>query len=166
MPKGGNLVTHGLTRGGKPPEHYVWSEMIRRCHNPKHRRFADYGARGIVVCAEWRDSFGSFIEHIGWRPDASLTLDRIDNAKGYEPGNVRWATVSEQNKNRRMSIMVEHDGQTMCLKDYCRLKGLRYGTVTSRIHKYGWPLERAIDPTARKQRASVRDFSAGRERLG
>src|SRR6266436_4256026 len=97
-------LTHGMTRGGKPPEYYIWSEMIRRCHNPKHERYADYGGRGIIVCHEWRKSYAAFIVHIGRRPVRKLTLERIDNSKGYEPSNVCWASYEEQNKNRRNVI--------------------------------------------------------------
>lgn len=142
---------HGLTVGGKPPEYFVWSEMIRRCHNQKHPRYADYGGRGVHVCDAWRGNFAAFIEHVGWRPSPELTLDRIDNNRGYEPGNIRWVTYSEQNKNRRNVILVTDDGETSCLKDYCRKIGRPYKLTLERIRKYGWSIERAVDPTPGKR---------------
>ncbi len=91
-----------FTRRGKP-EYTAWQSMIRRCHgrNVCERDWKNYGGRGITVCDEWRDSYESFLSHIGPRPAGKYSLDRIDNDKGYLPGNVRWATWKEQADNRR-----------------------------------------------------------------
>jgi hypothetical protein len=73
--------------------------MIQRCHNSKHKRYADYGGRGITVCDRWRE-FPAFLADMGERPPG-LSLDRVDNSAGYSAENCRWATLSEQNLNRR-----------------------------------------------------------------
>jgi hypothetical protein len=73
--------------------------MRDRCNNPNNTTFSYYGGRGIKVCERWND-FTAFIADVGERP-AGLTLDRIDNDRGYEPGNIRWATMKEQYHNRR-----------------------------------------------------------------
>lgn len=75
--------------------------MKQRCLNPRDKKFQDYGGRGITICPEWRDSFVRFIADVGVKASAGVTLDRIDNDRGYEPGNVRWTTYHEQNMNRR-----------------------------------------------------------------
>jgi len=82
------------------PLYKTWENMIRRCHSETHERFKDYGGRGITVCARWRSSFYAFLVDMGDRPDG-LTLDRRDNDGNYEPSNCRWATLSEQQLNRR-----------------------------------------------------------------
>jgi hypothetical protein len=88
--------------GGRGTREYnAWQAMIQRCGNANHVAFKNYGGRGIVVCNQWISSFEAFIAHVGARPSALHSLDRIDNDRGYEPGNVRWATSSEQAKNRR-----------------------------------------------------------------
>ena len=94
-------LTHGK-RG--EPVYAVWSEMRRRCGASGHKDYKYYGARGIAVCQEWRESFEAFYDHVSVLPhygEKGRSLDRINNNKNYEPGNVRWATAAEQAQNRR-----------------------------------------------------------------
>jgi hypothetical protein len=83
-------------------EYRIWGHIVNRCTNPNNAAWDNYGGRGIRVCAKWRDSFQAFLADVGLRPDGEgLTLDRINNNRGYEPGNVRWATRLQQVHNRR-----------------------------------------------------------------
>jgi hypothetical protein len=93
--------THGLSR------HHLyrtWDNMKRRCEDPSDKEFRNYGGRGIRVCLQWRRSFASFVQYImnsiGPRPRGK-SLDRTDNNRGYEPGNLRWATPRQQTLNQR-----------------------------------------------------------------
>lgn len=95
--------TYGIRHGASKHPHYKrWAGIMQRCYNPNHPRFARYGGRGITMHEPWHDP-AAFCDYL----DAELgpcppghTLDRINNARGYEPGNLRWATHSEQNRNR------------------------------------------------------------------
>ena len=97
-----NKTTHGMSKSH--PLYSTWVGVISRCYNPNQRAYKNYGARGITVCKRWHDvrNFIADIEcEIGPKPNPRLTLDRTDNDGNYEPGNVRWATRTQQTANRR-----------------------------------------------------------------
>jgi hypothetical protein len=121
-------ATHGHTRGRKTtPEFNTWLAMRQRCHDQNHAKYPAYGAKGIRVCERWRESFEAFLEDMGPRPKG-MTLDRKENALGYEPSNCRWATPKEQAKNRRAPKVV--------LKTHCP-SGHPYSGTNLRITKSG-----------------------------
>ena len=82
-------------------EYHAWEGMKRRCLYPSHANYENYGGRGIAVCRKWLDSFVEFLNDVGYAPSNAHSIDRINNDGDYEPGNVRWATKSEQSANQR-----------------------------------------------------------------
>lgn len=138
----GRLTQDGLSRS---KEYASWTGMNDRCHNPSTPAFQQYGARGITVCPEWRfpDGLQSFLAHIGGMPAPGLSVDRIDNSKGYEPGNVRWATRQEQSRNRRTNHMLTACGKSQCLQAWENETGINRGTIKLRIG-LGWTPDEAV----------------------
>ena len=93
---------HGDCCGSqRTPEYITWRNMLQRCGNPRAHNYKYYGGRGIRVCDRWVNSYTDFLLDVGRKPTDEHTLDRIDVNGNYEPGNVRWATWSEQAANKR-----------------------------------------------------------------
>jgi len=141
-----DCTVHGHAKSsGKSRTWYCWQNMKRRCYDPRSVGYAFYGARGITVCQRWRQSFTSFLADMGECPD-KLTIERIDNNKGYSPSNCRWATQKEQSNNRRLNKdarLITMDGKTQHLAAWCREVNLSYNLVCARLHK-GWDEIKAL----------------------
>ena len=144
---------HGLK---KHPLYKKWCAMRERCNNPHNKRYERYGGRGIKVCEEWGD-FSNFykwsIEN-GWASE--MTIDRIDNDKGYSPDNCRYVPTRVQNRNYSRNHNVTYNGETHCLKEWEEITGINRATLLYRI-KSGKPLEevfsKADGRTARWRKA-------------
>jgi len=92
------LTTHGMSNTSI---YHRWQAMKQRCYNPNARWYSNYGARGIGVCEDWRPDYQAYYADVGDVPGDGLTLDRVDNSRGYSPDNIRWATRAVQTANRR-----------------------------------------------------------------
>lgn len=125
-----------------------WQAMLGRCNDPKMPSYKRYGARGVTVCQRWAESFNDFVADMGERPKGH-TLDRIDNAKGYEPGNCRWATHKEQQRNKTTNLVFTYRGVTGALSQICEDFGVAYTMVYQRVAKLGWEIEDAMERPAR-----------------
>jgi hypothetical protein len=143
---GRNSATHGMEG---TPTYKAWSAMKERCLNPSHAFYRHYGGRGIAVCDKWL-KFENFLEDMGERVDG-LTLDRIDNNGDYEPGNVRWATWSDQNCNRRNNVVLSFDGDTLCIAEWARRTGILPGTIGKRLAN-GYSIKEALTLPLRTRR--------------
>lgn len=126
---GGRKPTHGLRY---TTEYHIWSGMKGRCLNPKNDRFASYGGAGVSIHPPWIAHFTAFLADVGPRPSMDHSLDRIDPRGNYEPGNVRWATRSEQQQNRRDQYRVVN-GIERRTRDIANQAGLSKSAILSRI---------------------------------
>jgi hypothetical protein len=120
----------------------TWATMKARCHNKNHKRYPLYGGRGISVCDRWLD-FENFVSDMGQKPSEKHSLDRIDNDKGYCPENCRWASQTEQVRNRRNSIRLTARGETKTLTEWLDVSPVSYNTLLARL-RLGWAHEDAI----------------------
>ena len=135
---------------GDSPVYGAWRNAISRCHDPDNKHYTNYGARGIYVCEKWRSSFEAFLADVGEPPFEGATLDRINNDRGYEPTNVRWATRTEQLLNRRNTVYVQFEGKQHLLYDLCASRGIPSSVVRSRLYR-GWSLDKALSTPKGRQ---------------
>lgn len=135
---------HGETRGDKTTAEYrVWAQMLGRCHNPHHKRYAYYGGRGIHVCERWIQSLACFLADMGRRPSSAHQLERINNDAGYGPDNCKWATRKEQSRNRRSNILLTMDGRTQVLSAWAEELNMPYFTLLRRVNLH-WSDEEVL----------------------
>lgn len=126
----------------KTSEYRRWKAMLERCRSPRCPQYKWYGERGITVCERWY-SFENFYADMGPVPRKGLTIERIDNSKGYFLENVRWATMTEQARNTRRNHLLTFNDKTQSLVEWAEETGLRQETIRRRL-KRGWPVEKAL----------------------
>lgn len=140
---------HGMCR---TPLYTTLRGMKNRCHNPNYPEWHLYGGRGIQICKEWRESFIAFRD---WALSngfiEGLEIDRIDNDKGYEPGNCRFVTSKDNHRNRRVTLRVNYHGETLPLLTLLERQGKteKYATIANRLY-LGWTHVDAIDTPIRQ----------------
>lgn len=134
-------TTHGLTNTRL---HNIWGHIIQRCTNPKCINYHRYGGRNITICDEWKNDFMTFYK---WAMDNGyqkiLTIDRIDNNKGYFPENCRWTTYKTQANNRRNNHLITYNGKTQTIAQWSREFNISANRIADRL-KHGWSIEKAL----------------------
>jgi hypothetical protein len=134
------------------PLFWVWNQMKRRCNDPKHGSYKNYGGKGIKVCDEWASDFKTFFDWAikkGWKK--GLTVERKNNELGYNEDNCIIASYLVQSRNKRSNILVSAFGETKCLMDWFNDSRCLVGTyqcLKDRILKWNWEPERAISTHA------------------
>jgi hypothetical protein len=126
---------HGMW---KSKEYSTWRGLRARCLDPSNGAYENYGGRGIEVHPAWAgsDGFDAFYAYVGPAPEGSrVSLDRIDNNRHYEPGNVRWATLKQQANNTRKNVRVMFRGELRTLSEVADLAGEKYHRVAQRFHR-------------------------------
>lgn len=133
--------SHGMTES---PEYKIWCNVKERCLNPNSKNYSDYGGRGISICPKWRHSFEAFYKDMGPRPSIHHSIERENNNAGYSPGNCKWATKTEQARNKRNNHIVEFNGEQMCIAALADKVGKPYSLIYKRITRFRWPVELAV----------------------
>lgn len=132
--------THGLTHSRL---FSIWTNIKTRTSNPNCSEAKNYIGKDIKMCDEWKD----FIIFYNWAMSNgysdNLSIDRIDNSKGYYPENCRWTTAKEQNRNKDNLHYIEYKGETHPIVVWTEKLNIKYGTLRSRINR-GWEIERAF----------------------
>ena len=135
---------HGMS--GRNRLYNAWLNMRGRCYDQGDVKFKDYGGRGISVCDRWL-VFENFAADMG-APPKGMTLDRKNNDGNYEPSNCRWATPLQQARNRRITRMVNFDGQDRPLAEVVAERGANYDLTLQRLNRDGMSLHEALHPVA------------------
>lgn len=144
----GCLVAETNKKHGKRDTklYLVWKGIKNRCYNSNTKRYRDYGGRGIAVCSEWKDDFQAFYDWSmsnGYKE--GLSIDRIDNDKGYSPDNCRFVNYKIQGRNKRNNKNYTINGETHCLSEWCEILGLNYKRTWKRINTFHWSIEKAFE---------------------
>ena len=128
----------------KEPWYNSYRSMMDRCYRESAANYKYYGGRGIDVCEEWHDinSFKDWIATSEYQP--GLTLDRIDSNQGYTPSNCRWASMKQQDNNRRNTKFVELDGTRHTITEWAEITGINRSTLNNRVHR-GWGASEALE---------------------
>lgn len=125
--------------------HRIWLGMKDRCNNPNNPRYSDYGGRGICVCDNWNCSYESFRD---WSLlngyEQHLSIDRIDVDGNYEPQNCKWSTNKEQQNNMRTNKLLTYKGETHSISEWSEITGINKSTLSKRINRSGWSVEKAL----------------------
>ena len=141
---------HGLTLGRF---YRIWTLLLRRCTNPSDTEFPRYGARGIKVlwenAVEFKsDMHESYLNHVLIHGERNTTIDRINNNLGYSKENCRWATIKQQQRNRRNNRLVTYDNQTLSIAEWSEKTGIKDGTLCYRLDK-GWSIDKTLTSPVR-----------------
>ena len=140
---------HGQSSGKSRTKIYrAWLNVKNRCFNQRTASFKYYGAAGLSMYLPWANSFELFSQALGEPPTSRHSLDRVDNCKGYFPGNVRWATSKEQSRNRSDNRFLTYRGVTKCLDDWAEFLGVNKGVLNYRLDQ-GWSVEKALNQPVR-----------------
>jgi hypothetical protein len=135
-----NRATHKLSYS---PLYRVWADMMSRCYKPSNKSYVDYGQRGISVYPEWHDveCFVKDVEPL-WEP--GLQMDRVDNSRGYEPGNIRFISCRQNQRNRRDNRLITIDGVTKCASEWAEEFGIKQTLFLQRIDRDGMDPKQAL----------------------
>lgn len=135
--------------------HKIWESMHYRCENPNHKYYANYGGRGIRVCNEWNEyvPFRDWAIKTGYNDN--LTIDRVEVNGNYNPENCRWATIREQQNNKRSNHLAQFNGISHTISEWSEIVGIKKTTIKERLNA-GWPIEKVLTEPVRQRTKGYR----------
>lgn len=130
-----------------------WETIRTRCYNKKHEKYPIYGAKGIKMCSEWEHNAKAFIDWCKetYPGNSNLTIDRINGDGLYSPENCRWATIKEQNRNRKCCVWIDFNGEHLLLAELVERYNQDLEVVRKRINR-GWDIEKALITPVRRSK--------------
>lgn len=152
---------HGFAKHKRSNElktYQIWSGIKQRCLNKNSHAYKLYGAKGIEICDEWKNSFDNFLKDMGERPFDNASIDRIDNSKGYSKENCRWATKEQQANNTKSNVNITFGTATRSLSYWCKFFGIHHATASSRIKQYGMSPQEALVTPLKHKNVNVGDI--------
>lgn len=159
------VTTHALSKSN---HYHRWRGIMDRCYNTKCKPYQNYGGRGVRVCNEWHTIEG-FVAGLPEGYSEGFEIDRYPNNDGdYEPGNVRWATPSENSDNRRSGRLICFNGKTQSLRRWAEETGIHETTIWGRLERWNWPIDKALStppvPAKARMRMAIEARWSGREK--
>lgn len=131
--------THGQSHNGTP-EYFIWKTMNQRCYNPNRPKYKNYGARGIIVCDRWINSFENFLIDMGRRP-TKHSIDRINVNGNYELSNCKWSTRKEQCRNKTNNIIIEYCGEKKTMIEWAESFNVPYWKLSQQLRRNEYNLD-------------------------
>lgn len=123
----------------------TWHGMLQRCYDRNSSNYDNYGGRGINICEEWKNSYDSFFEWaVAHGASKELSIDRINNDKGYSPDNCRWVGLKTQARNKRTTRLIYYRGASKPLCEWAEITGISADVIRTRLDRYGYTIEEAL----------------------
>lgn len=136
----------------------IWSGIKQRCFNTSSQAYKIYGARGISMSEDWKESFEAFLRDMGPKPFKDASIDRIDNSKGYSKDNCRWADRKQQAQNTKFNVNITFGSATRALSYWCEFFGMAHATALGRIRKEGMSPQEALTTPLKHKTVKVGDI--------
>lgn len=156
-------LKHGFVVGGNIEKLYhIWIGMKQRCSNPKCKEYKNYGGRGITVCDEWANDYATFRQwaysngYDETKTKKECSIDRIDNNKGYNPNNCRWADSHTQANNTSKNVYLTWNNTTHTISEWSSIVGINHQTIRCRL-KRGWSVEDALSKPVLSNKVKIKD---------
>ena len=143
------VTTHGMTH---TKTFKTWETMKQRCLNANAPDYPRYGGRGVDVCKRWQNSFKNFLNDMGERPP-NKTLDRINVDSDYKPSNCRWATRSQQQRNKTTTPRFKHKGENLTVSEWAKRSGLTVKIIMWRVNA-GWNFSKILNTPIRSKKSN------------